>query len=145
MARVEKHCAEKSLRLTKSRRRVLELLLSEHKALGAYDILAQLAAEGWNAQPPVAYRALDFLVKNGFAHKLERVNAYVACINPDADHLPSFMICRDCDAVAEARSPAHARAFKAAAEAAGFEIEKTVLEAQGLCPSCQSAENETQR
>lgn len=67
VAEAQVQCAKRKLQLTPVRWRVLEILLSEHKALGAYDILG---AEGLGSQPPVAYRALDFLVANGFAHKM---------------------------------------------------------------------------
>ena len=82
MAQIEAHCAKEGLQLTPVRRRVLEILLHEHRALGAYDILDKLRSEGLGSQPPVAYRALDFLVTHGFAHKIERLNAFVACANP---------------------------------------------------------------
>jgi Fur family zinc uptake transcriptional regulator len=42
--------------------KTLEILLQDHRALGAYDILDRLRAAGFGSQPPVAYRALDFLV-----------------------------------------------------------------------------------
>lgn len=134
LALAEATCAEKSLKFTKSRRRVLEILLSEHKAMGAYDILAHLSDEGVAAQPPVAYRALDFLVSNGFAHKIEKLNAYIACAMPGEDHAPAFLICRTCDAVAE---DVQSAPMKASAKAAGFRIETSVMEAEGLCPKCQ--------
>ncbi len=102
MRSAEQTCTQNKLQFTKTRRRVLEILLTGHKAMGAYDILQQLASEGVNAQPPVAYRALDFLVSNGFAHKVEKLNAYIACSHPGQDHAPGFMICTACDAVAEA-------------------------------------------
>ena len=63
LTRAEAITAEAGLRMTPVRRRVLEILLEEHKALGAYDVLARLAAEGFGNQPPVAYRALEFLVE----------------------------------------------------------------------------------
>ncbi len=63
-------CADRKVRFTPGRRRVLEILLEEHRALGAYDILDRLNREGRGSQPPVAYRALDFLVKHGFVHKI---------------------------------------------------------------------------
>jgi Fur family zinc uptake transcriptional regulator len=66
----EAYCANENLQFTKTRRRVLELLLHEHKALGAYDILATLSKEGLGTQPPVVYPALDFLVAKGFVHKI---------------------------------------------------------------------------
>jgi hypothetical protein len=62
----------RGVRLTPVRRRVLEILLEEHKAMGAYDVLTRLAAEGFGNQPPVAYRALEFLEDQGFAHRIRR-------------------------------------------------------------------------
>lgn len=132
----EARCAEAKAQFTPVRRRVLELLLESHRALGAYDVLARLDAEGLGSQPPVAYRALGFLVDHGLAHKIERLNAFVACAHPDVGHAPAFMICRSCRKVAEADSPAPLPD----AAVAGFMIERTVIEAEGLCPACQSPE-----
>lgn len=132
----EIHCAAEGLRLTPVRRKVLELLLREHRALGAYAILDLLREAGFGSQPPVAYRALDFLVEHGFVHKIERLNAFVACAHPHKSHSPAFMICRLCDAVAEAHAMPAKGALGDAARAAGFQIEKTVVEAEGVCPAC---------
>ncbi len=132
----EDRCAEAGLRLTPVRRKVLELLLQEHRALGAYAILDMLSEAGFGSQPPVAYRALDFLTEHGFVHKIERLNAFVACAHPGENHSPAFMICRLCDAVAEAHSAPAKGALGDAARAAGFQIEKTVVEAEGVCPDC---------
>lgn len=139
LAGAEKHCAEAGLKFTPVRRRSLEILLREHRALGAYDLLAVLGKDGHSAQPPVAYRALDFLVSAGFAHKIERLNAYIACSHLGSDHSPAFLICRECRAVAEADAAAVDTRLNAAAQAAGFQIERTVVEAEGLCPACQGA------
>ena len=133
----EQRCATEGLRLTPVRRKVLELLLQEHRALGAYAILDMLRDAGFGSQPPVAYRALDFLSANGFVHKIERLNAFVACVHPGETHSPAFMICRLCDAVAETHTSPAKGALGDAAAAAGFQIEKTVIEAEGVCPSCK--------
>jgi Fur family transcriptional regulator, zinc uptake regulator len=140
VAAVEAICAERGLRLTAPRRRALEILLEGHSALGAYDLLARLSAEGLGAHPPVAYRALDFLVENGFAHRIERLNAFVACPNPAARHHPAFMVCRRCRAVAEAEVAAAQDPLGTSADAVGFRIERTVVEAEGICPACSAAE-----
>lgn len=137
IASVEARCAEKGLQLTPVRRRVLEILLQQHRAMGAYDILPMLAEEGLGKQPPVIYRALDFLTSNGFVHKIERLNAYIACSHPGENHAPAFMICRECDLVVETQGRP-AAAFKATAKDIGFQIEATVIEAEGLCPNCQA-------
>lgn len=143
LAAAEARCEKKSLRFTPVRRKVLEILLQEHRALGAYTILDSLREEGFGSQPPVAYRALDFLVAHGLAHKIERLNAFIACAHPGENHAPAFMICRLCESVAEAQSAPARGALGAAARATGFRIERTVVEAEGVCPSCakKSAED----
>ncbi len=137
LAAADAHCAAEKLQFTAVRRRVLEILLHQHVALGAYDILGRLRAEGLGSQPPVAYRALDFLVRNGFAHKIERLNAFIACSHPGRAHAPAFLICRVCDAVAE--TLAAGSSIAPAARAAGFRIERTIVEAMGVCPACHDA------
>lgn len=136
LSAAETRCAQDGLRFTPVRRKVLEILLQEHRALGAYVILDRLRDDGFGSQPPVAYRALDFLVTHGLAHKIERLNAFIACAHPDESHAPAFMICRLCDSVAEAQSGQTSSALGDAARAAGFQIERTVVEAEGICPAC---------
>lgn len=127
------------VRLTPVRRRVLEILLEEHRAMGAYDVLKRLAAEGFGNQPPVAYRALEFLVDQGLAHRIRRLNAFAACMHPGEAHAPAFLICRECNTVAEAPAEAVRAALDGAAAALGFLVERSTVEALGLCPSCQGA------
>jgi Fur family transcriptional regulator, zinc uptake regulator len=139
LARAEAICAGAGARLTPVRRRVLEILLEEHRALGAYDVLNRLAAEGFGNQPPVAYRALEFLVDQGFAHRIQRLNAFTACMHPGEAHQPAFLICRVCSSVAEAAATPVRAALDTAATALGFTIERSTIEALGLCPNCREA------
>ena len=97
-------CAKRELRLTPVREKVLELLLKSHAPLGAYVILSELAAAGFRAQPPVAYRALDFLVENGLVHRIEKINAFVACSQPREQQRPQEWhapLCTCCTAIDE--------------------------------------------
>ncbi len=139
MARAERLSRETGLRLTPVRRRTLEILLEAHKALGAYEVLERLAEDGFGHQPPVAYRALEFLVENGLAHRVQRLNAFAACMHPGEPHSPAFFICRACDAVAEAPVAEVRAALDQAAGAIGFTVERVNLEAVGLCPACAEA------
>ena len=75
-------------------------------------------------------------VLRAYAFDIEKLNAFIACANPGAAHSPAFMICRECDSVAETQSMPSRGALGDAAKAAGFVIEKTVVEAEGLCPTC---------
>lgn len=139
LARAEAVVAERGLRLTPVRRRVLEILLEDHRALGAYDVLQRLGAEGFGNQPPVAYRALEFLVDQGFAHRVRRLNAFTACMHPGESHAPVFLICKECKSVAETSAAPVRAALEAVASAQGFEIERSNVEALGLCPACRVA------
>ncbi len=133
------YCQKHKLRLTTVRRRTLSILLESHTALGAYDVLARLREEGLGSEPPVAYRALGFLLENGFIHRIERLNAYVACSHPGALHNPAFLICSDCRAVAESTVATTTGTLNRQARESGFQIEHTTIEAEGQCPSCQQA------
>lgn len=136
LSAVKERCATEGLRLTPVRRKVLEILLREHRAIGAYAILDFLREAGFGSQPPVVYRALEFLVGHGFAHRIERLNAFIACSLPGTVHSPAFMICRHCDTVSEAHSEFVDGALEVAARAAGFQVEQTVIEAEGVCEVC---------
>jgi Fur family zinc uptake transcriptional regulator len=138
LSRAEALVAAAGARLTPVRRRTLEILLESHRALGAYDVLTRLAAEGFGNQPPVAYRALDFLEEHGLAHRIRRLNAFTACMHPGEAHAPAFLICRTCNAVAEAPDAGLRTALDAAALALGFSVERATIEALGLCPACRT-------
>jgi Fur family zinc uptake transcriptional regulator len=136
LSRAADVAAERGVRLTPVRRRALEILLEAHRAMGAYEVLERLAADGFGHQPPVAYRALDFLVENGLAHRIRRLNAFAACMHPGVAHAPVFLICRECDAVAETGGDAVRASLEQAAARQGFVIERANVEALGLCPNC---------
>ena len=136
----EMRCKGSGARLTSGRRKVLELLLRENRALGAYEILDLLRAEASRAvPPPVAYRALHFLIEHGLAHKVERLNAFIACAHPGEHHAAAFMICRICRNVAEAHLHPVTRSVDQAALSEGFQIERMMIEVEGLCPTCADA------
>lgn len=132
----EMQAKARGLRLTPVRRRTLEILLEGHGALGAYQVLDRLSAEGFGHQPPVAYRALNFLVEQGFAHRIRRLNAFTACTHPGEDHTAAFLICETCESVTEADGTALASALGTAAQAAGFALHRTTIEALGRCRLC---------
>lgn len=139
LAKADALAGQRGARLTPVRRRALEILLEAHRAMGAYEVLERLGAEGFGKQPPVAYRALDFLVEQGFAHRIRRLNAFTACMHPGEAHHAAFLICKVCDAVAEAPAGKALVALEAAAGDLGFVIERSNIEALGTCPACRDA------
>jgi len=142
LAKADERARQAGLRLTPVRRRVLEILAESHQALGAYDVLERLREDGFGSQPPVAYRALEFLVENRMAHRITRLNAFAACTKPDRDeHTPVFLICSQCDAVAELAGTNTALALRSESQQAGFQLERMSIEAVGLCPNCAEVQN----
>lgn len=127
----------KGQRLTKIRRKVLRLLLESAEPSKAYDLLANLDGEG-SAKPPTVYRALDFLQEVGLAHKIESLNAYVACGHTGHKHSAVFLICDECGAAEELHAVATTDALKAETGAAGFILRHAVIEVRGICRACAS-------
>ena len=124
-------------RMTGPRRRVLELLLEAGAPVKAYDLIAAYGEGG--AKPPTVYRALEFLERLGFAHRLESLNAYVACRRSGEVHAAAFLICECCGATEEIE-PEVASGVEAAADAHGYRLRGLMLEARGLCPACRAGE-----
>ena len=144
VAAVERASQERGLRLTPIRARVLGLIAEAGKPLKAYDLLDQIRVgnntdgEGAGAAaPPTVYRALDFLLANGFIHKLESVNAFVACHHPStAQHSVPFLICDRCHSAVELEDEQVVAALDERARALGFVPQAQTLEVHGLCARC---------
>lgn len=132
----ERLCAARGERMTPHRRHTLKILLEADRPMGAYDVLEKLKAYGVAGQPPIAYRALDFLMEQGFVHKLREAKTFLACRHPHHCHGAAFLICRSCGRVDEVCVEPKRGAFGRAARDVGFTIERTVLEAEGLCARC---------
>jgi len=73
----EQICKKNDVRLTAIRKRVLELICKNHKAIGAYELLDLFREQDPKAKPVTIYRALDFLMAVGLVHKIESLNAFI--------------------------------------------------------------------
>ncbi len=132
-------CAARGARLTPVRRRVLEIVWQGHRPLGAYAILEVLAAEGHSPSPPTVYRALEFLLTHGLAHRLSSLNAYIGCPHPGHRGAGQFLLCAACETAVEIHNPEIERAIERAAAAEGFAAQLHTVEISGLCPRCREA------
>lgn len=138
IAEAERRCAAANESLTPLRRRVLELLFDSHGPAKAYDLLPLIDSEK-QAKPPTIYRALDFLVRMGLAHRIESLNAFVACDVGACARSTIFLICEKCGG-AEEFDAGHALVdLSEAAKKDGFAISRTMIEASGVCGACQAA------
>ena len=140
-------CLRRGAQLTELRRQVLGLVLDADQPVGAYALLARLKTMRGGAAPPTVYRALDFLLEQGLIHKVERLNAYVGCVEAsqhpedcgcgaEHDHPHQFLICRRCGMTEEISDPGVAAALAAAARRSGFTLGSVTVEAEGVCARC---------
>ena len=133
----ESLCEAHGQRLTPARRRVLELLLRAGQPVKAYDLISTFSdTAGETAKPPTIYRALEFLEREGLAHRIESLSAYVACRAQAGDHAAAFLICDCCGRTEEIAAPVDA-ALRGLAGAAGYTIQAVAIEAHGHCAACR--------
>lgn len=137
MAMAEALCDKKGLRFTKIRRKVLELIWKNHEAIKAYDILEMLQQDDTSAKPPTAYRALDFLLEHGFIHRIESLNAYIGCPNPEHTHNFQLLICQSCGLVREIDKPEFSVKLEEYTRAMDFTTTSQIIEVHGLCKNCK--------
>ncbi|MDO1559259.1 Fur family transcriptional regulator [Brevundimonas sp. 2R-24] len=134
LAAAAARCEAVGQRMTAPRRRVLELLLKAGGPVKAYDLIGAYGTDG-AAKPPTVYRALEFLESQGLAHRIASISAYTACTHDATDHAAAFLICDCCGATVEI-APPDAAAMRRAAEGQGYRIQRTTIEAHGLCGAC---------
>jgi Fur family zinc uptake transcriptional regulator len=139
LAAAEISCRDRGLRLTPIRRDVLAALYETHRPLSAYELAERTAGKGEKSLSAVSvYRALDFLIENGFAHRLESRNAFVACPSMHGPgDLVVFMICEACGGVDEAVSDELSRALAGVARDHGFAPDVRLIELAGRCSHCR--------
>ncbi|MGN6424782.1 MAG: Fur family transcriptional regulator [Asticcacaulis sp.] len=130
-------CVEAGERMTTSRLRTYELILEAGGPIKAYDVIDRFHPDG-AAKPPTVYRALSFLEQMGLIHRIESLNAFVACDTRDHAHTAAFLLCDCCGSSEEIAIPSMPE-IEATAARTGFQVKHVTLEAHGLCQACQAA------
>ncbi|MGF1726317.1 zinc uptake transcriptional repressor Zur [Photobacterium nomapromontoriensis] len=132
-------CEQRGVRLTPQRLKVLALIIEHHSSISAYELLDLLRVSEPQAKPPTVYRALDFLLTQGFVHKVESTNSYIACcLLGHADHCSQLLICDECGTVEECHDEELAKLLRHRAEQKGFDVSNHVVESHGICRQCKN-------
>ena len=137
LKKAEGLCLDQGARLTSLRRRVLELVLKERHAVKAYELLMKLGQEYGAQQPPTIYRALDFLLQQRLVHRVERLNAFVACHHPGKPHDFQLLICDGCGVVKELEISEISQGLMVEAMRMRFQVTRQTVEVHGRCFDCQ--------
>ncbi len=139
LEKIETLCKMRNIKLTTQRKTVLEIMLTANRAMTAYDLLDLLKLKEPQAKPPTIYRALEFLLEQGFIHKVESSNSYIICPHfQDPEHISILFMCDKCKKIIEKHSSDIEVNLKKLASQSDFLIKHSVLELHGLCKLCQS-------
>jgi len=130
------YCEEHKHRLTEPRIEVLKIISASTKPLGAYEVLEELGKTIKNPKPPTAYRAIEFWQKHGFVHRIESMNAYVACKAGHQHKGSQFLICEDCGTVTEAHLCSLPQSLKDTTAKSTFKPARWNFEIYGTCEQC---------
>jgi Fur family transcriptional regulator, zinc uptake regulator len=138
LKQAQKVCAQRDVRFTHLREQVFTLLANHQGAVGAYDLLDELKIIDPSAKPATIYRALDFLGKQGFVHKIESINAFLMCHHfGECNHPVQLLICDQCGYVKESQSDDLEASIQIMANSSDFKISHQIVEVHGCCASCQ--------
>lgn len=136
IAQAEVLCEQRKQRFTTLRKRVLTLVCQARQPAGAYQLLDDLKDEGFSSAPPTVYRALDFLLEQGFIHRLASNNTYLACAHPKDNHEAVFLVCEQCGHTQEIHTDGITRSVKKKSSNYDFKVHKVSVEVSGLCSRC---------
>lgn len=131
------YCAALTLKWTSLRKEVLYILWQAKKPLKAYEILDYLLKIKPNSKPPTVYRALLFFVTHGVVHKIESIQCYTLCKEPDKRLFSEIlMVCNHCHQTIEVSDPSIWELVQKLAHQHYFKSTQDIIELKGVCSLC---------
>ncbi|OEF25178.1 zinc uptake transcriptional repressor Zur [Vibrio rumoiensis] len=135
-------CQKRGVRLTSQRQQVLELIWQQKGSSSAYDLLDKLKQTEPQAKPPTVYRALEFLLEQGFIHRVESTNSFVSCCffdehGSEHKHFSHLLICDQCGDVSELQDDNLVALLTKNIDEHGFTLTNHVIETHGTCKNCR--------
>ncbi len=114
---------------------IYEYLRQKKTPQGAYDILDACREHGFRA-PSQIYRVLNKLIEFGLIHKVESLNAYIACEQQHNVGQSMVAICNSCGSVKEMATADFADQLEKFDGWDGFTPQELAVEVKGRCSSC---------
>jgi Fur family transcriptional regulator, zinc uptake regulator len=122
---------------------ILNALRTSQRPLSAYELIEAIRPQTV-AAPTTIYRALKKLISDGKAHRIESLNAFVACRHPRCAEVGQehkggvgFAICDRCGAINEFVDPMISETVAADLSTLAFLPRALTIEVRGLCASCR--------
>ncbi|MBS0251149.1 MAG: transcriptional repressor [Proteobacteria bacterium] len=118
---------------------ILAALKLMRRPVSAYEIQASLS-DRFHLAPPTIYRALDMLMDEGLVHKIQSLNAFVACRHVGHADRTAFAICTECGSVMEICGSGIDAILESCSHQLGFELHESNVELHGACKKCSTSE-----
>jgi Fur family transcriptional regulator, zinc uptake regulator len=132
-------CRARGAQLTALRREVLELLLRRGGRAKAYDLQEDLQARHGRVAPTTVYRALDFLMAQRLVHRVDAMNAFVACDHDHPHAKAMLVVCAGCGDIAEWHDDPALHALEERLQASHPGFADSTIEIKGRCARCVEA------
>lgn len=136
LKRAKTFCATHHYRFTEPRERVLSLLIDAHEAMGAYQIIDALSSDQIKINPPTVYRAIEFWHTHGFIHRVESLNAYMACCGHKHHTHAYLFICDHCHTSVELACDEFPAALATMMQHKQLTMTHSATEIHGTCHQC---------
>ncbi len=123
--------------MTAHQQMIFDALIQADMPLGAYELLNRLRGKNLKA-PLQVYRALEKLIEMGVVHRLESLNAFVACAHThDGRGGVAFAICDNCGQVEEFAESSIERTLSRWSRQNDFKPNAVTIELHGICGHCE--------
>ncbi|PIW36977.1 MAG: hypothetical protein COW24_02595 [Candidatus Kerfeldbacteria bacterium CG15_BIG_FIL_POST_REV_8_21_14_020_45_12] len=133
---IEQRLKASGHRLTKTRKALLNTLISSARPLSIEDMGAQLKVQGIAVNKTTIYREVDFLLKQKLLEEVrldpER-RYYEFALGTHHHHIR----CLSCGAIEDVSSTALEQATKQVKAGTMYQVIDHMMEFAGLCPACQ--------
>jgi Fur family zinc uptake transcriptional regulator len=138
LAEASELCKQRHVQLTARRKALLEILWEHpHRPQGAYPLMRRLESlTGRQVTATSVYRALEFLLRERLAMRVESRNAYLPCPHTRTLSVGAFFLCDLCGTAMVVNDPAIERVLAKRARSIGFRVLRRVIEFHGLCDRC---------
>ena len=135
-----KNNANNTCELTEKQSLVMNLLSKAKGPLSAYQILNDLNDQGFRG-PTQVYRVLEKLLELRRVHRIESMNAFVACqqekCHKKNKEINLFTICKICGDVQELLNNGLKNIVKSLSKDNNFLLKSSVLELNVICSKCK--------
>jgi Fur family transcriptional regulator, ferric uptake regulator len=139
--RFARYLASQRLKMTRSRRAILEEILSVRGHFTADDLLAHFRHRGREVAPATLYRTLARLVEAGLVHRIDMAKGQARYEPMFGRHHHDHMICLRCGRIIEFENREIERIQAAVCRRKKFRLLEHTHQLRGHCAGCSKSDS----